>query len=337
MKTRQFLDWTPQLQSDMSRHFDYPTDNTMAVVIPVWQAEAHVSAAPAECYLRQAFWMTKFILEATDAADERVPIYIAVSDTIAELAEQYCDACNFSPNNLLVFEYNGSASHFSNKFSALFHDGLNRYGRLLHMDTCFQFGTHPTQRKQPCFSKLKQLWRNGCIAVVGDCKQPRPRQHSMLSSLDGFNGPESAFWHTLAMATGKKDAEWQKLYWTQHSGQYWMTGAMFGLPHNILNRPEFREFVFELSQLTRISDESILLAYMLKHNMNGANIVNIESVFWWANFDDPDVKPYDVRPIMYVPRDSLIDRKTWLRRHNNNCLAFMNTTHNPNNYDSSIV
>ena len=88
----------------MSRHFDYPTDNTLAIVIPVWQAEAHVSAAPAECYLRQAFWMTKFILEATDAADERVPIYIAVSDTIAELAEQYCDACNFAEHNLLVFE-----------------------------------------------------------------------------------------------------------------------------------------------------------------------------------------------------------------------------------------
>ena len=317
MKPRQFLDWTPQLQSDMSRHFDYPTDNTLAIVIPVWQAEAHVSAAPAECYLRQAFWMTKFILEATDAADERVPIYIAVSDTIAELAEQYCDACNFSPSNLLVFEYNSSASHFSNKFSALFHAGLDRYGRLLHMDTCFQFGTHPTQRKQPCFSELKQLWRNGCIAVVGDYKQPRPWQHSMLSSLGGFDGTETAFWDALAMATGKKNAEWQRLYWTQHSGQYWVTGAMFGLPHKFLNSPDFRSLVCKLSQLKGMWDESILLAYMLKHNMNGANIVNVESAFWWANFDDPDVKPYDMRPVMYVPWDSSVPKSEWEERHRN--------------------
>ena len=299
----------------MSRHFDYPTDNTLAIVIPVWQAEAHVSAAPAECYLRQAFWMTKFILEATDAADERVPIYIAVSDTIAPLAEQYCDACNFAEHNLLVFEYNSSASHFSNKFSAMFHAGLDRYGRLLHMDTCFQFGTHPTQRKQPCFSKLKKLWRNGCIAVVGDYKQPRPWQHSMLTSLSRYDDTEESFWEALATMTGIRNGIWQKKYWTKERGQYWMTGAMFGLPRRILDSKEFRKLVFELSQLKGMTDESIVLAYMLKCNMNNGSIANIDPAFWWTNFDNPDINPYDVKPIMYVPWDSQVSHQAWQQRH----------------------
>lgn len=320
MKPRTFLDWTPD-PPDLSKHFQYPTDNELVIVIPVWSAAAGVTAAPGERYLRQAFWMAKFILESTDASDVGVGICIAVSDTLWDEAWQMAGVSGCQ-GQLISYDYRPELSHFSQKFLPLVHPCISEYKRILHMDTCFQFGTHPTQRVLPCFERMLEglgnaqpSWDHGAFAIVGDPMKPRHWKHSMQSSLQGFDGEDDEFWSKLAQVTGRGDAKWQEQFWTLSIGQYWMTGAMWGISRSTLESEEFQMVFSELATMKGMWDESIILAYMLKQRMGTSSIANIETAFWWADFENPEVVPYAPKPIMYVPWDSKVSQEEWLRRH----------------------
>ncbi len=320
---RAFLYPTPVLREDIGSYFDYDIDERLAVSLSLFTKPSSPPTYP-ECMCKQAVWFAKHLCMHTDMPEAGVPLFLGIAEDTRDVALPYLQACNFPMERVFFTQGDERSQEWITKYETLWSGPMKDFQRVMHMDVCYLIGRYPTQRVNPLFSQIKEMWHAEkmitCSAVIqrGNPGEIHPIQVRLQhhwgnpEDVEERRRADDDYWHFVATQLDSTP-EAERDYWVCNSDHdlYLFRGGIYGFQQAFLDE-SFQHYIRDLLRFFNC-DEAAMALYAKKHHWGDQEILDVGDAFRWTSLDYPQTPHYGPKSFMYYSRGD--DPDFWLAQH----------------------
>ena len=322
---RPFLYVTPVLTQDISDYLEYERSSELGVSISLMRRN-YASLRYPETLIKQSCWLIKNLCENTDLITLGIPVRLAVTTDLRDIALPYFERCNLPMSMVDWFESQEPRYWQSTKFTAMTQSGFSCVDKVLHLDVCYLIGNNPEQRRNQMFQYILEHWGDEPFAMTHPIfltesekelfgpgplhKWDRMWEEDKWGDDGGFEGI-NPLWQEVSKFCGEPASQLRD-DWLGNVPRHQVSGGMFGLSRQLLDDPSFIKSLYPL--LLVGNEEVALSVYGYKQGWKIDDVTNLGVAIKWG---DPKSfgRSNSEKLLCYTDRHTNWD--VWLSAHKN--------------------